>query len=249
MDQRHRQWLSTITLAQPAAQATLLDARGAVDALVHRREQLEREIVALLPGSPWSVQVGRLRCMRGLDTLSAVGLCAEIGDFERFARAEQLMRRPVQPRRVSGCRLAVKRFALGPASHRFGDGGTSHPLGGGEVGAGPRRAGNGDGDVLLQAAMFGGVIGRAVLPAAPDHAAPGAAEGADRAGVVVAALDRAGVVVAGPWVPAAGGVGEHAERVAQALVAAEAERGDFAFARFDRDRAHAGVGGSASAVG
>ena len=39
---RHRQWLSTITLSQPAAQATLLDARGAVDALVHRRGQLER---------------------------------------------------------------------------------------------------------------------------------------------------------------------------------------------------------------
>ena len=26
-----------------------------------------------------------------MDTLTAVGLCAEIGDFERFARAEQLM--------------------------------------------------------------------------------------------------------------------------------------------------------------
>ena len=33
----------------------------------------------------------RLRCLRGIDTLTAVGLCAEIGDFERFARAEQLM--------------------------------------------------------------------------------------------------------------------------------------------------------------
>ena len=88
---RHRQWLSTITLAQPAAQATLLDARGAVDALVHRREQLEREIIALLPGSPWSVQTGRLRCMRGLDTLSAVGLCAEVGDFASFRKPAQLM--------------------------------------------------------------------------------------------------------------------------------------------------------------
>ena len=53
--------------------------------------QLEREIVGLLPASPWAVQVGRLRCLRGIDTLTAVGLCAEIGDFERFARAEQLM--------------------------------------------------------------------------------------------------------------------------------------------------------------
>ena len=45
----------------------------------------------MLPTSPWTVQVGRLRCLRGIDTLTAVGLCAEIGDFERFARAEQLM--------------------------------------------------------------------------------------------------------------------------------------------------------------
>jgi transposase len=89
--QRHRDWLATITLEWPAAQTTMLDARGAIDALCHRREQLEREIVAMLPSSPGVVQVGRLRCLRGVDTLSAVGLCAEIGDFERFARAEQLM--------------------------------------------------------------------------------------------------------------------------------------------------------------
>jgi transposase len=88
---RHRQWLDGIVLDWPAAQATLLDARGAIDALVHRREQLEREIIAMIPSSPWAVQVGRLRCLRGVDTLTAVGLCAEIGDFARFARAGQLM--------------------------------------------------------------------------------------------------------------------------------------------------------------
>jgi transposase len=88
---RHRDWLAGIELGWPAAQATMLDARGAIDTLTHRRDQLEREIAALLPGSPWAVQVGRLRCLRGIDTLSAVGLCAEIADFERFARAEQLM--------------------------------------------------------------------------------------------------------------------------------------------------------------
>ena len=91
MDRAPPRLAATVTLDWPAAQATLLDARGAIDALAHRREQLEREIVALLPTSPWAVQVGRLRCLRGIDTLTAVGLCAEIGDFERFARAEQLM--------------------------------------------------------------------------------------------------------------------------------------------------------------
>jgi transposase len=89
--QRHRDWLAQVALEWPAAQATLLDAQGAIDALGHRRDQLERGIVALVPSSPWATQVGRLRCLRGIDTLTAVGLCAEIGDFERFARAEQLM--------------------------------------------------------------------------------------------------------------------------------------------------------------
>ncbi len=87
----HRDWLAGIELGWPAAQATMLDTQGAIDALAHRRDQLEREIVALLPTSPWVTQTGRLRCLRGIDTLSAVGLCAEVGDFERFARAEQLM--------------------------------------------------------------------------------------------------------------------------------------------------------------
>jgi len=90
--ERHRQWLAAVVLDWPAAQTTLLDCRGAIDALAVRRDQLEREIVAILPTSPWTAQVGRLRCLRGVDTLTAVGLCAGIGDFERFARAEQLMR-------------------------------------------------------------------------------------------------------------------------------------------------------------
>ena len=89
--QRHRDWLAQVALEWPAAQATLLDCQGAIDALCHRRDALEREIVAMLPGCPWQVQVGRLRCLRGVDTLTAVGLCSEVGDFERFARAEQLM--------------------------------------------------------------------------------------------------------------------------------------------------------------
>ena len=89
--ERHRRWLANVQLPWPAAQMTLLDARGAIDALTIRRDSLESEIVALLPACPWTVQVARLRCLRGVDTLTAVGLCAEIGDFARFARAEQLM--------------------------------------------------------------------------------------------------------------------------------------------------------------
>jgi len=56
-----------------------------------RRDTLEGHIERLVVVSPWAETVARLRCLRGIDTLSAVGLCSEIGDFERFERAEQLM--------------------------------------------------------------------------------------------------------------------------------------------------------------
>jgi transposase len=87
----HHAWLAKIELGEHAAQATLLDYLGAIDALVIRRDALERTIAELVPASPWAEQVARLRCLRGIDTLSAVGLCAEVGDFARFERPGKLM--------------------------------------------------------------------------------------------------------------------------------------------------------------
>jgi hypothetical protein len=52
-----------------------------------RRGTLERTIAELVPDSPCAQTVARLRCLPGIDTLSAVGLAAEIGDFDRFQRA------------------------------------------------------------------------------------------------------------------------------------------------------------------
>ena len=88
---RHRAWLTTVDLSERGAQATLHDYLGAVDTLMTRRTELEATITELVPDSPWAETVARLRCLRGIDTLSAVGLCAEIGDWDRFARPAQLM--------------------------------------------------------------------------------------------------------------------------------------------------------------
>jgi transposase len=87
----HRVWLARLELGEAAARATLQDYRGAIEALLHRRAELERQIEAMIPGSDWEREVGLLRCLRGIDTLSAVGLTAEIGDFRRFKHAAQLM--------------------------------------------------------------------------------------------------------------------------------------------------------------
>src|SRR5215210_1522611 len=97
----------------------------------------------------------------------------------------------------------------------------------------------------VEVAVAGGVIGDAVLPAAPEDAGPGASEDAGGVWVVAAAGGRAVVGVVGPGMPVAGAVGEHADVVAQALVAGPAEAGVAALAGFLGDGGLAGVGGEA----
>lgn len=88
--QRHRAWIRAQDLGG-GAQVTLLDHLGALDTLELRRGQLEKAIGELIPGSPYADTVARLRCLRGIDTLSAAGLAAEIGDLTRFDRPGKLM--------------------------------------------------------------------------------------------------------------------------------------------------------------
>ena len=96
----HREWLATVDLGDRGAQVTLLDYLGAIDALLVRRDTLEATIDELIPDSPWADTIARLRCLRGIDTLSAVGLCAEIGDWDALPHgraADELPRpRPVR---------------------------------------------------------------------------------------------------------------------------------------------------------
>lgn len=60
------------------------------DHLLARRGELERALAELAGDSPWAKVIGALRCLRGIDTLSATGLCAEVGEFGRFAHPKLL---------------------------------------------------------------------------------------------------------------------------------------------------------------
>ena len=69
--QAHLGWLAGVRLEQPASRRALEDYRGAVHALMVRREQLETEISRALPGSPSAQTARRLMCLRAIDTLPA----------------------------------------------------------------------------------------------------------------------------------------------------------------------------------
>ncbi len=86
----HHRWLRRLVFDDRAAEVTFADYLAAVEALSQRRSALEATLEELAPESPWAVTIARLRCFRGLDTLSAVGLCAEIGEFERFGHPRRL---------------------------------------------------------------------------------------------------------------------------------------------------------------
>jgi transposase len=86
----YRQWLAQLRFADVASQVTLADYLHAHDVLLARRDRVESELDTLVPGSPCATVVARLRCLRGIDTLSALGLCVEIGEWERFAHPDQL---------------------------------------------------------------------------------------------------------------------------------------------------------------
>ncbi len=89
--QRHWSWLRSQRFVLPALQRTYEEYRVAVEQLLARVGELDREIATLAETAPYRERVGWLRCFRGIDTLSAMGLLTEVGDFARFARPRQLM--------------------------------------------------------------------------------------------------------------------------------------------------------------
>ena len=86
-----RRWLSDQRFEFAAQQQTFDTYVHTVDLVDRRIEALERAIRETSEQGPWRELVARLRCLRGIDTLTALALVAEIGDFGRFRSAEEFM--------------------------------------------------------------------------------------------------------------------------------------------------------------
>jgi transposase len=86
-----RKWLGEQRFERAAEQITFDTYLHAVDLVDRRIELLERAVRETAEQGPWRELVARLRCLRGVDTHTALALAAEIGDFSRFKSAEQFM--------------------------------------------------------------------------------------------------------------------------------------------------------------
>jgi transposase len=86
-----RKWLGEQCFEFAAQQITFDGYVHTVDLVDARIEQLERAIRETAEQEPWCGLVARLRCLRGIETLTALALVTEIGDFDRFRTAEEFM--------------------------------------------------------------------------------------------------------------------------------------------------------------
>jgi transposase len=87
---RHRNWLRGLRFDDRASELAFADALHAHDSMLARRDQLEAALEEIALGSWAAETVARLRCLRGISTLSATGLTAEVCDFRRFAHPRLL---------------------------------------------------------------------------------------------------------------------------------------------------------------
>lgn len=87
----HRQWIDSLTWAHEAERVVVEDYLLAIDHLEARLTELDRGLQAIAEREPDREPVAWLRCFRGIDTLTAIILVAELHAFGRFRSPRALM--------------------------------------------------------------------------------------------------------------------------------------------------------------
>ena len=88
---RHRAWLRNLRFEHVAEQAAFEDYLRAVELLEERLRGLEQKLEDVAKSETYAERVGWLRCFRGIDTVTAITILAELHNFGRFGSARQLM--------------------------------------------------------------------------------------------------------------------------------------------------------------
>ena len=84
-------WLADITMPHPAGQITLQEYIDTVHSCRERVDRLTEQIRQLSTQSRLGELIKSLQSMRGISLIVAATLAAELGDFSRFGKADQLM--------------------------------------------------------------------------------------------------------------------------------------------------------------
>lgn len=87
----HRDWIMGLEWTHAAERTVVDDYLLAIDHTEARVLELDARLAEIAETEPYREPVGWLRCFRGIDTLTAMLILAELHDFRRFASAPALM--------------------------------------------------------------------------------------------------------------------------------------------------------------
>ncbi len=80
----YRRWLKSLAWEHEADRAIFSDYLLALEQGEERMKHLEAKIKEVSQQDPWRERVGWLRCLRGVDTLTAMTVLTELHGWERF---------------------------------------------------------------------------------------------------------------------------------------------------------------------
>jgi transposase len=86
----HRRWIAAQRLEDPLAHEALVQMQIHLDGIERQLETLDARLAEIAGSARWADQVKILTRFRGIATLTALGLIAEIGDFARFSSPREL---------------------------------------------------------------------------------------------------------------------------------------------------------------
>jgi transposase len=87
----HRRWLAAQQFRETASELVFADLIASVAGLSARKTAMAARLSRLAEDEQWWPTVARLRCFRGVDTLTAFAVHLELcGDWQRFQRANAL---------------------------------------------------------------------------------------------------------------------------------------------------------------
>lgn len=89
--QKFIQWFNAIEWTDNFQKATAECYWFKIQTLQSDLHQMDQKIKEISLTAPYSGTVSRLRCLRGIDTLTAMNLAVEISDFRRFSNASMFM--------------------------------------------------------------------------------------------------------------------------------------------------------------
>ena len=89
--QRHRAWLKGVRFEVRELQEVLDNYLLGVEQVEERLKHLHDRLVAVAQSERYADRVGWLGCLRGVDTVTAMTLLAELHDISRFTNARELM--------------------------------------------------------------------------------------------------------------------------------------------------------------